>query len=51
MGIFQDMEGLVINCVEIPIEIHDIEIFQDKGIFLNVEIFQDLEANIMHSIS
>ena len=42
---FQDMEGLVLNCIEISVEIQDVEIFKD------MEIFQDLEANITHSIS
>ena len=26
---FQEMEGLVLTCVEIPVEIQDMEIFQD----------------------
>ena len=36
--IFQDMEGLVLNHVEIPVEIQDMDIFQ------GMKIFQDLEA-------
>ena len=31
----QDIEGLVLNCVEIPLEI------KDMGIFLDMEIFLD----------
>ena len=35
---FQDMKGLVLNHVEIPVEIQDMKIFQNK------KTFQDLEA-------
>ena len=39
------MEGLVLNRVEIPIEIEDIEISKDK------EITRIWKLNITHSIS
>ena len=29
------MEGLVLNCVEIPVEIQDMDIFQDMKIYRN----------------
>ena len=45
MKSFQDMEGLVLNRVEIPIEIEDIEISKDK------EISRIWKLNITHSIS
>ena len=38
MEILQDMEGLVLNYAEIPVEIQDMENF------LGLEIFLDLEA-------
>ena len=47
---FQDMEGLVLNRLEIPVEIQDMEIFQDMEMFLDVENFKDLESNITHSL-
>ena len=41
---FQDIKGLVFNCVKISVEIQDIENFQA------MEVFQNLEASIKHSI-
>ena len=34
---FQDMDVLVSNCVEIPVENQDMEIFKDVGIFKDLE--------------
>ena len=31
------MEGLVLNCVEIPVKIQDVEILLNLGIFLDLE--------------
>ena len=36
MGIFQDMEGLVLKIVEIYVEIQDMEIFKNMEIILDV---------------
>ena len=50
MGILQDMEGLILNCVEIYLEIQGMDIFLDMEIFLDVnfsldmELFLDFEA-------
>ena len=38
------MEGLVLNCVDVPVGIKGMKILQD------MEVLQDLEANTTHSI-
>ena len=45
MKIFQIMEGLALNGVEVPVEIQGIKVSQD------MENFKDLEANITQSTS
>ena len=46
MEILQDMEGLILNCVEIYLEIQDMEIFQGMDIFLDMEIFLDVNFSL-----
>ena len=42
--ILKNMEGLVINHVKFPIEIHILEIFWDMEILQEMEIFQGCET-------